>query len=74
MIVEKLRNIFLDMLNRQFKIETGISTRTNLYMVEVELLKNLFYIFSGQDPDDEDDLYHDWVCNVIDTLHHKFDC
>lgn len=74
MILEKLRKIFAEMLSRQFKVETGISTRINLYIVEVELLKNVFYIFTGQDPDDEDDDYHDWVCDVINTLHKKFDC
>lgn len=74
MILEKLRKIFLEMLNRQFKIETGISTRISLYMVEVQLLKDLFSVLTGMDPDDESCEYHDWVCDVINTLHKKFDC
>jgi hypothetical protein len=73
MIIEKLRSIFLDMLNRQIKNAKGVSTRTNLYMVEVELLKDLFAVFTGMDPDEEADEYHDWVCNTLDELHHKFD-
>lgn len=75
MVLDKLRKMFIDMLTYQLKVDTGVSTRMNLYIVEVELLKNVFYVFTGQDPDDEDDDgFHDWVCNVIDTLHHKFDC
>ena len=74
MIIEKLRNIFLDMLNRQLKNAKGISTRMNLYMIEVELLKDLFAVFTGMDPDEEADEYHDWVCSTLDELHHKFDC
>ncbi len=71
---ERLRKIFLEMLNNQMRQETGISTRINLYMVEVQLLKDLFAVFTGMDPDDESCEYHDWVCSMLDELHHKFDC
>ena len=72
--IKKLRTILIDMVTRQLKVSTGISTRINLYMVEVQLLKDLFSVFTGMNPDDESDEYHDWICNTLDELHHKFDC
>lgn len=72
---ERLRKIFLEMLNRQLKTDTGISTRMNLYMVEVMLTEDLLNVFTGLDSDAEDyDVFHDMVCDFIDSIHKKFDC
>lgn len=69
---ERLRKMLLEMLNRQFKTDTGISTRINLYMVEVQLVKDLACVMTGSD--DCDDGLHDFICDFVDTLHAKFDC
>lgn len=74
---ERLRKIFLEMLNQQLKQDIGCSTRMNLYMVEVMLLEDLLSIFTGFD--DESGAYdyndfHDTVCDIVDTIHAKFDC
>ena len=72
--IKKFRAIFLDNLNRQLKGNTGISTRINLYMIEVQLLKDLFYVFTGMDAGiDYPDAIHDYCCDVIDTIHKEFD-
>lgn len=72
--IKKLRAIFLANLNRQLKNDTGISTRINLYLVEVQLLKDLFYVFTGMDAGEDDpDAFHDYCCDVIDTIHKEFD-
>lgn len=70
---DTLRKLYLEMLMRQLKVETGISSRTNMYMVEVQLMKDLVSVFTGCDTEDEDQ-FHDYICNMIDELHHKFDC
>lgn len=72
---ERLRKIFLEMLNQQLKTDRGISTRMNLYMVEVKLLEDLFEVFTGIDSDEDNyDEFHDMVCDFIDSMHKKFDC
>ena len=72
--IKKFRSIFIENLNRQLKNETGISTTINLYMVEVQLLKDLFYVFTGMDEDDEkSDRFHDYCCDIIDSIHKEFD-
>lgn len=69
--VKRFRSIFIENLNRQLKNDTGISTRINLYMVEVQLLKDLFYVFTGSD--DYSDTFHDFCCGIIDKVHDEFD-
>lgn len=69
---EQFRKMFLDALNRQMKSETGISTRTNLYMVEVQMVKDLMSVFTGCDIDE--DHFHDLACDTLDKFHHHFDC
>ena len=67
---EKLRKMLLEMLNRQFNHDSGISTRTNLYMVEVQLLKDLLQVYTGAEQED----LHDIPCDFIDLVHKKYDC
>lgn len=71
---ERLRKMFLEMLNQQMKQETGNSTGFNLHMVEVQLLKDLFAVLTGMDRDDESYEYNDWVGSILVELHRKFDC
>ena len=69
---ERLRKMFLEMLNQQLKTDRGISTRINLYMVEVQLVKDLASVLTGCD-DYCSDEFHDFICSFVDTLHAKFD-
>lgn len=74
---ERLRKMFLEMLNQQLKTDTGISTRINLYMVEVKLLEDLLEVFTGFDSDNSNlsyDNFHDTVCNFLEEMHQTFDC
>lgn len=72
---ERLRKMFLEMLNLQLKRDTGISTRVNLYMVEVKLLEDLFEVFTGISSDEDNyDEFHDEICDFIDRMHGKYDC
>lgn len=72
---ERLRKIFLEMLNRQLKQDIGISTRMNLYMVEVMLTEDLLSVFTGIDSDaDNYNMLHDEVCDFIGHIHNKYDC
>lgn len=70
---ERLRKMFLEMLNQQLKTDRGISTRINLYLVEVQLVKDLASVMTGCDDYYSDEL-HDFICSFVDTLHEKFDC
>ena len=74
-MLEKLRKMLLEMFQRQMKSDTGISTRMNLYMVEVQLLKDFVYAITGnaQLYGEHDDEIHDACCNFIDRMH-KYDC
>ena len=69
-MVSRLRKMFLEMLNRQFNHDSGISTRTNLYMVEVQLLKDLLQVYTGAEQED----LHDLACDFVDLVHKKCDC
>lgn len=69
---ERLRKMLLEMLNQQLKTDRGISTRINLYMVEVQLCKDLACVMTGND--EYQDELHDFICDFVDTLHAKFDC
>lgn len=72
---ERLRKMLLEMLNRQLKQDIGISTKMNLYMVEVMLTEDLLSVFTGIDSDADDyDMLHDEVCDFIDHIHKTYDC
>ena len=47
--IKKLRAILLDMITRQFKTNHGIDNRINLYMVEVQFIKDVVITLAGND-------------------------
>ena len=69
--VKKLRAIQIDMITRQFKTNSGIDNRTNLYMVEVQFVKDIVISLTGNDAEDSDKL-HDWACDLVDEIHKEF--
>lgn len=70
--IKKLRTILLDMITRQFKINYGIDDRTNLYMVEVQFIKDVVITLAGNDAEDSNKL-HDWACDLVDEIHKEFE-
>jgi len=69
--IKKLRTILVDMFTRQFKTNPGIDNRINLYMVEVQLIKDVVISLTGNDTDDSGRL-HDWACDLVDEIHKEF--
>ena len=69
--VKKLRTILIDMITRQFKTNSGIDNRTNLYMVEVQFVKDIVISLTGNGAEDSDKL-HDWACDLVDEIHKEF--
>ena len=70
--IEKLRTILLDMITRQFKTNYGIDNRINLYMVEVQFIKDVVITLAGNDSEDSNKL-HDWACDLVDEIHKEFE-
>ena len=70
--IEKLRTILLDMITRQFKTDHGIDNRINLYMVEVQFIKDVVITLAGNDAEDSNKL-HDWACDLVDEIHKVFE-
>lgn len=73
---EKLRKMFLEMLSRQLNGEHGLSTRTNLFMIEVIMVEYLLEIFTGFNSEDSNlcyDEFHDAIVQFVDEMHHTFD-
>ena len=73
-LIAILRKIFIHELNEQVTNNSGINTRTNLYMVEVQMLKAFVYLITGKNLEDEPDGLHDACCNFIDEMHNDYDC
>lgn len=74
--IEKLRTILLDMITRQFKTNHGIDNRINLYLVEVQFIKDVVITLAGNDAvnDAEDsNKLHDWACDLVDEIHKEFE-
>lgn len=69
---EKLRTILLDMITRQFETNPGIDNRTNLYITEVQFIKDVITSLTGIDVENNDRL-HDWACDLVDEIHNKFE-
>lgn len=69
--VKKLRTILLDMINRQFKTNYDIDNRINLYLVEVQFIKDVVIALTGNAAEDNDNL-HDWACDLVDEIHKEF--
>lgn len=70
--IKKLRTLLLDMITRQFKTNHGIDNRINLYMVEVQFIKDVVITLAGNDAEDSDKL-HDWACDLVDEIHKEFE-
>ena len=70
--IKKLRTILLDMITRQFKTNQGIDNRINLYMVEVQFIKDVVITLAGNDAEDSNRL-HDWACDLVDEIHKEFE-
>lgn len=69
--LKKLRAILVDNLVRQFKTDTGIDNRINLYMVEVQFIKAVIISLTGNCAEDSDSL-HDFACDLVDRIHREF--
>ncbi len=69
--IKKLRTILLDMITRQFKTNHGIDNKVNLYMVEVQFIKDVVITLAGNDAEDSNKL-HDWACDLVDEIHKEF--
>ena len=69
---EKLRTILLDMITIQFETNPGIDNRTNLYITEVQFIKDVITSLTGIDVENNDRL-HDWACDLVDEIHNKFE-
>lgn len=74
-MTEKIRKMLLEMFQRQMNSESGISSRLNLYMVEVQLLKDFVCVITGnaQIYGEHEDKIHEACCDFIDKIH-KYDC
>lgn len=70
--IKKLRTILLDMTTRQFKTNHGIDNRINMYMVEVQFIKDVVITLAGNDAEDSNKL-HDWACDLVDEIHKEFE-
>lgn len=70
--IKKLRTILLDMATRQFKTNHGIDNRINMYMVEVQFIKDVVITLAGNDAEDSNKL-HDWACDLVDEIHKEFE-
>lgn len=69
--LKKLRAILVENLTRQFKSDTGIDNRINLYMVEVQFIKSVVISLAGNEAEDSDSL-HDFACDLVDKIHKEF--
>lgn len=68
---KKLRTILLDMITRQFKTNHGTDNRVNLYMVEVQFIKDVVITLAGTNAKDSNNL-HDWACDIVNEIHKEF--
>ena len=68
---KKLRAALLDMLIRQLKTNSCTDNRVNLYMVEVQFIKDVIITIAGTDAKDNDNL-HDWACDIVNKIHKEF--
>ena len=68
---KKLRATLLDMLIRQLKTNSCTDNRVNLYMVEVQFIKDVIITIAGTDAKDNDNL-HDWACDIVNKIHKEF--
>ena len=69
--IKKLRTILLNMITRQFKTNHDIDNRVNLYMVEVQFIKDVVITLVGNDAEDSNKL-HDWACDIVNEIHKEF--
>lgn len=69
--IKKLRTILLNMITRQFKTNHDIDNRVNLYMVEVQFIKDVVITLAGNDAEDSNKL-HDWACDIVNEIHKEF--
>lgn len=69
--VTKLRVILVDTLPKQFYENPGIDNRTNLYIAEVQFIKNVVASLTGVDTENNDEL-HSWACDIVDKIHKEF--
>lgn len=70
--IKKFRAILVGMITRQIKTNLGIANHTNLYMVEVQFIKDVVISLAGDGAEDNDKL-HDWACDLVDEIHKEFD-
>ena len=68
---KKLRTILLGMITRQLKTNSCTDNRVNLYMVEVQFIKDVIITIAGSDVKDNDNL-HDWACDIVNKIHKEF--
>ena len=68
---KKLRTILLDMITRQLKTNSCTDNRVNLYMVEVQFIKDVVTTLAGTNAKDNGNL-HDWACDIVNEIHKEF--
>lgn len=68
---KKLRTILLDMITKQLKTNSCTDNRVNIYMVEVQFIKDVVLTIAGTDAKDNDNL-HDWACDIVNEIHKEF--
>ena len=68
---KKLRTILIDMIIRQLKTNSCTDNRVNLYMVEVQFIKDVIITIAGTDAKDNDNL-HNWACDIVNKIHKEF--
>lgn len=68
---KKLRAILSDMITKQLKTNSCIDNCVNLYMVEVQFIKDVVLTIAGTDAIDNDNL-HDWACDIVNEIHEEF--
>lgn len=72
-LIAILKKIYMHELSEQLNSNPGISTRINLYLVEVQILKAFVYFITGRNPEDESNSIHDACCSFIDIMHNDYD-
>lgn len=70
---KKLRAILLDMITKQLKTNSCTDNRVNLYMVEVQFIKDVVLTIAGTGAKDNDNL-HDWACDIVKKFIRNLSC
>ena len=70
--IKNLRTILKNMFIAQFDTNPGIDNSINLHITEVQFIKCAIASLTGTSTDN-DDILHDWACDLVDEIHNKFE-